>query len=68
MCSDGKQRASKWILQLSKFFADKIAASERLGNELVFDYSEYPWATVKAYIDLLHGIRMGDVGLAQTLS
>ena len=68
LCSNGRQRASKWILQLSKHFANKISGSERLGSELTFDYSDYPCATVKAYLDLIHGICMTDVGLALTLS
>ena len=68
MCSDGKQRASKWILQHSKFFAEKIQACKRLGNDLEFDYTNFTTKTIRAFLDLLHGIQLADVEMATILS
>ena len=68
MCSDGKQFASKWILQLSKFFSEKIQACERLGNKLEFDYINFNTKTIRAYLDLLHGIKLANIEMATLLS
>ena len=37
---------------------EKIQGCERLGNELVFDYTNFSTETIKAYLDLLHGISL----------
>ena len=68
MCSDGKQRASKWILQLSKFFSEKIQGCERRGNKLEFDYENFTTKTIRAYLDLLHGIQLADIEMTTLLS
>ena len=68
MCSDGKQCASKWILQHSKFFSEKIQACERHGNKLEFDYTGFTTKTIRAYLDLLHGIQLTDIEMTTILS
>ena len=68
MCSDGKQRASKWILQLWKFFSEKIQGCERRGNKLEFDYENFTTKKIRAYLDLLHGIELADIEMTTFLS
>ena len=50
LCADGQQRASKWILQYSKFFKEKIEGFEAHGNELKFDYTSYAKETIKTFL------------------
>ena len=60
-CRDGRQSASKWILQLSKFFSKKIKGFDQHQNEMKFDYTDYRTQTVKTYLDMLHGIDQDDL-------
>ena len=67
MCSDGKYHASEWILRHSKFFSEKIDACKRLGNDLEFDYTNFKTKTIRAYLDLLHGIQLASIEMKTIL-
>ena len=56
-CRDGEViRCSRWVLELSDFFAEKIKAFDNFKNELKFDYTTYSVTTIKLFLDLIHGI------------
>ena len=58
LCADGEQRASKWILQYSKFFKEKIEGCEAHDNPLKFDYTSFSKASIKTFLGTVsHGLK-----------
>ena len=56
-CRDGEViRCSRWVLELSDFFSEKIKAFDNFKNELKFDYTAYTVPTIKLFLDLIHGL------------
>ena len=61
-CRDGKvQRCSRWALELSDYFSEKIKGFDNCDNEHKFDYTQYNHETIKLYLDLIHGINVSNV-------
>lgn len=51
----------------SKFFHDKLEATDRFKNETDFNYEDYARVTLKNYLDLIHGIEATIEELTQML-
>ena len=62
VCRGGKvQKCSRWILEFTLFFSDKLKAFDRLENPTVFKYEDYDFIVIKIYIDHLHGLETENV-------
>ena len=58
-CSDGEQRCSRLVLScVSQFFADQLNARDRMKNEPIFNYPDYPKRIIKSFLDLMHLIEV----------
>ena len=66
-CKDGSQNSGKWILEFSEFFSIKVAASEKMGNDSIFDYTNYKKQTIRLYLDALHGLPIESIELVDGL-
>ena len=55
-CKNGDQKCSRWVLEFSEFFNEKVLGCQRLNNELKFDYKNFAKETVNVFLDLIHGI------------
>ena len=58
-CRNGETiRCSRWVLELSDYFSEKIRAFDVFQNELKFDYTMYSLESVKLFLDVIHGIKV----------
>ena len=54
-CSDGEQRCSRLVLNcVSQFFTEQLDARDRMENEPIFNYPDYPKRIIKGFLDLMH--------------
>ena len=56
ICKDDEvHRCSRVVLTcVSKFFGTQLDARDRMGNELVFNYPDYPKSVISNFLDLVH--------------
>ena len=57
VCEDGEQRCSRLTLNLmSDFYTAQLEGRDRLNNEPVFTYKQYPKQVIKTFLDIMHCI------------
>ena len=66
-CKDGSQKCGEWIVEFSEFLSTKVAGSKKMGNDYIFDYTNYKKQTIRLYLDALHGLPIESLELVDGL-
>ena len=66
-CKDGSQKCGEWIVEFSESLSIKVAGSKKMGNDYLFDYTNYKKQTIRLYLDALHGLPIESLELVDGL-